>query len=144
MRAETLTAVPKNPALTDPSLGFLPGRNLGTIVITGVSGVFGGIGAGLGTTGLNIFGYTAPQVYDDLSWTKGRHSIRTGFSFERIDYNLNSTSRPNGQWTFTSIQRFLQGTPTQFTADFPGTDGIRGRTNVGDRRIYSGRLPHAF
>src|SRR5581483_10793983 len=72
------------------------------------------------------FGYAAPQVYDDLSWTKGRHSIRTGFSFERIDYNMDVGLQPNGSWAVNSVQRFLQGIPDTFTGDLPTTDTVRG------------------
>jgi hypothetical protein len=122
---------PKIPALTDTSLGFLPGRSLGNIVISsGISGVFGGIGAGQGVNGRSIFGYTAPQVYDDLAWTKGRNSIRIGVSVERIDYNLNSADTPNGRWTFSTIQNFLQAVPSLFNGDFPGTDTVRGERST--------------
>ncbi len=58
---------------------------------------------GLGASGKNVYGYTTPQVYDDLSWTKGRHSIRSGFNFIRIDYNVNTSQSPNGKWAFDSI-----------------------------------------
>jgi len=95
---------------------------MGQIAISGVAGTPSGIGA----NGFNLFGYTAPQVSDDLSWTRGRHSIRIGFNFERIDYNFNSAGAPNGTWTFNSIQRFLQLNPDQFASDFPGTDTVRG------------------
>ncbi len=115
-----------NPALTDPSLGFLPGRNLGSFTISGVTGVYGGIGGGFSNNAPNITGYTAPQAYDDLSWTKGRHSIRMGFSFERINDNLVNGASPLGTWTFASVQAFLQGTATQFSSDLPGTDVTRG------------------
>ena len=64
-------------------------------------------------------------MYDDLSWTKGRHSIRAGFNFERIDYNMNAAASPNGKWTFNSIQQFMQGTASLFASDFPGTDTTR-------------------
>jgi hypothetical protein len=116
---------PNNPALTDPSLAFIPGGILGNTVITGLSGTLNGLGA----TGINLFGHTVPQVSDDLSWTRGRHSIRTGFSFERIISNLLSPNLPNGQWTFGSVQGFLQGAATLYSADFPGTDSVRGQRN---------------
>src|SRR5262249_26879851 len=38
-------------------------------------------------------------------------------------------NRPNGLWTFPSIAAMLQVQPTQFSAQFPGTDGIRGLRN---------------
>src|SRR5205814_1001536 len=85
-----------NPVLNDASLGFLPGKPMGSMIIVGVSGIPSGVGAGVGTDGRAIFGYAAPQAEDDLSWTKGRHSIRTGFRFERIDYNMNLQMIPNG------------------------------------------------
>lgn len=116
---------PMNPALNDPSLGFLPGRNMGAILITGVSGVYSGMGGGVGSSGMSLFGYTAPQAYDDLSLIKGRHSVRVGFAFEREESNLNSQDKPNGYWTFPSVQSFLLGAPSQFAADLPGTDSIR-------------------
>lgn len=124
--AGNLDVSASNPALSDPALGYLPGRDLGPLSISGVTGVYGGLGSGFESNGPNIFGYTAPQAYDDVSWTKGRNSIRTGFSFERVDYNINAGNKPNGVWTFGSVQGFLQGTPTQFQADFPGTNAVRG------------------
>jgi hypothetical protein len=117
---------PINPALTDPALGFLPNQLLGTIVISGVSGQ----PSGLGALGINLFGHTDPQVYEDLSWTKGRHSLRTGFGFERIISNIHSAAAPAGTWTFGTVPGFLQGTgQTLFTSDLPGSDTTRGQRN---------------
>jgi hypothetical protein len=124
---------PKIPQLSDPAFGFMPGQLFGQLRVSGVAqGTnVGGIPSGLGASGQNNWGYTAPQMYDDLSWTKGRHSLRTGFSFERIDLNELAAQSPNGAWSFSSIQNFLQGIPSQFQADFPGTDTIRGlRTSL--------------
>jgi hypothetical protein len=115
-----------NPAMDDKSLGFLPGRNIGNIIVSGVTGLYSGIGNGLGTFGPTTFGYTDPQVSDDLYWTKGRHNIRVGFSFERFDYNQNHPSSPNGRWTYNSIPLFLQNSPANFSADLPSADGVRG------------------
>ena len=123
----SLDCCAKNPALENPALGFIPGRNLGSFVISGITVGQGAQSiAGIGATSFSIWGYTAPQVYNDLSWTKGRHSIRTGLSVERIQYNLNSPATPNGTWTFTSVQSFLQATPSAFASDFPGNDTPRG------------------
>src|SRR4029079_7893614 len=55
--------------------------------------------------------------------------LRMGFNFERIDYNINSSSNPFGAWNFASIQTFLQGNPNLFRSDFPGTDTVRGERN---------------
>ena len=117
---------PRDPRLSDPAFGFVPGRLFGEIFVAGVAQTNTiGVPSGLASSGENLYGYTAPQVYDDLSWTKGRHSLRTGFNFERIDYNIFQPSKPNGVWTFSSVQNFLQGIPSQFQGDFPGTDVFR-------------------
>jgi len=112
---------PSTPLLTDPSLGFLPGIPVGDFSVSGLSG-FGGIG----DTGADIVGYTAPQFYDDLSWTKGRHSLRFGFAVERMDDNVNPQTTPSGSWVFGTIAGMLTASPTQFTAAVPGTDTRRG------------------
>jgi hypothetical protein len=115
----------KLPLLDDLTLSFVPGIPVGNFNTTGLRNGFGGVGSG----GLNKFFYTAPQFYNDLSWIRGRHSIRTGFAFERVLDNLDERNRPNGLWTFPSIAAMLQVQPTQFSAQFPGTDGIRGLRN---------------
>jgi hypothetical protein len=117
----------KLPGLSDPALSFVPGQPVGSFNVSGISGT--SLWGGIGTSGLNNFYYTAPQFYDDLSWTKGRHNIRTGFAFERVQDNLDERNRPNGLWTFGSIRDMLLVNPTQFSAQFPGTDGIRGTRN---------------
>jgi hypothetical protein len=127
--AENIDVASSNPDLSNPALGFFPGENMGNISISGVTGVFGGVGSGLALIGPNVFAYTSPQAADDLSWTKGRHSLRVGFNFERIEFNLNSGSKPLGIWTFPSVQSFLQGTPSQFQGVLPGTNGIFGERN---------------
>ena len=127
------------PALNDVSLGSLPGRTVPAFFLPGI-GVLAGVGAGSQTSAPSIFGYTAPQVYDDLAWTKGRHSLRVGFAFERIDSNVVSGLTPNGRWTFNSIQRFLQGTPDAFQGDLPASDAIRGYR----QSVIGGYIQDAF
>jgi hypothetical protein len=117
---------PRVPQLSDPSFGFVPGALFGQLQVAGIAnGPFVGVPSGLGASGASIFGYTAPQVFDDLSWTKGRHSIRTGFNFEHIMYNLYGPFKPNGIWSFGSVQQFLQDSPSLFQSDFPGADPYR-------------------
>jgi hypothetical protein len=130
---------PRNPALTDPSLGFIPGVNLGVLTI-GNLGKFVGIGGGFGTSGLNLFGNTDPQLSQDFSWTKGRHSIRVGLSVERFIYNLTSSNRSNGEFTFNSVSNLVQGKPDTFIIDFPGTDTVRGERMT----LYGGYFQDDF
>jgi hypothetical protein len=114
------------PALTDPKLGFLPNHNMGTFLCGCLPALFSGIGAGLGPSGPNTAGFTTPQFYNDLSWTKGKHGMRMGFGFERIDHNLFNGATINGSWTFNSIKDLLLANPVQFTSDLPGADPTTG------------------
>ena len=117
---------PTIPQLTDKSLGFYPGLNVGDFAVSGVSGTFCGMGGCFGTSGLNLFGNTDPQFSEDLSWTKGRHTLKVGFGFERFDYNLTSGNRVNGEYTFSSVNNLLLAKPDTFIIDLPGTDTVRG------------------
>ncbi|HWP86104.1 MAG TPA: TonB-dependent receptor [Terriglobia bacterium] len=87
----------------DPSLFFVPGVNqLGDLSPSGVSGV------GDGVTGeyrvLNSF-----QYVDDVNWTVGRHSMKFGFSWNRIQFNGWNPARDAGNYSFNSLENFLFG-----------------------------------
>lgn len=114
------------PELTDLSLGFLPGKTMGSLLCTCLPAAFSGIGAGLGNSGPNTAGFTTPQFYNDLSWNRGRHNIRMGFGFQRIQHNLYNGGGPNGAFEFLSISDILRGLPSRYTSDFPGADPTTG------------------
>ena len=59
------------PFAGDPSNGFVPGSPVGFIGVTGISNYTGGPGAG----GEVNYGFNSIQIYDDLFWTKGIHSL---------------------------------------------------------------------
>jgi hypothetical protein len=127
---------PHDPRLTDLSYGFVPGNPFGQIIVNGVSlGTSTGVLNGLQSSGQNFFGYTSPQVFDDVSWTKGRHTIKLGFNLEHILYNTNEANKPNGGWVFSSIKDFVTGnlssSGTLFQSDLPATDTFRSeRTSI--------------
>ena len=125
---------PHDPRLTDLSYGFMPGNPFGQIIVNGVSlGTSNGVLNGLMSSGENFFGYTSPQFYDDVSWTKGRHTIKMGANFEHIMYNILEPNKPNGGWVFSSIKDFVTGnlssSGTLFQADLPATDTWRSERN---------------
>ena len=101
-----------NPLAGATALGFAPGRAVGLINIGGIANFQGGAGA----VGEFDFHYNSYQVYDDVSWSKGRHSIQMGFSFERLQNNQLGTANPNGQYTFSSLATFLTNKPSTFNA----------------------------
>ena len=100
------------PAAGDTSLGFVPGLPVGLIDIGGISNFSGGLHA----VGEYLFHYNSYQAYEDLYWTHGKHSLKSGFSFERLQNNQLGTANPNGQFNFGSLSGFLTNQPTSFNA----------------------------
>jgi hypothetical protein len=115
----TLAAI--NPAAADVSLGFVPGLPVGLINIGGIANFQGGLHA----TGEFIFHLNSYQFYDDVYLTKGKHALKMGFAFERLQNNQLGTSNPNGQYIFSSLQTFLTNSPTSFNA--PLAQGVSPR-----------------
>jgi hypothetical protein len=116
--------------LSDPrasKLSFVPGEHFGTIS-------FGS--QGLSTSPLNFLGVDngAPRVYwtnvfqggDDLTYIKGRHTVKVGVNVTRIRDNVISTGNTRGDYTFLDIPSFLAGIPIRFDAPPPGSEGYRG------------------
>jgi hypothetical protein len=117
-----------NPAAADPSLGFVPGRNVGQMNIGGISLFLGGVGA----IGDYHFNYTSYQWYDDLAITHGSHNLKMGGSIERIQSNAVGAGASNGTATFGSLASFLANQPSAFSANVPGTGTMLGqRQTVG-------------
>ena len=106
----TLSAI--NPAASDTSLGFNPGLPVGIITVgSGVTQFPGGLG------GISAYKYhfNSYQFYDDVFWTRNKHSLKMGFYAERIqDNQFTQGASPNGFYTFGSLSSFLQDTPTTF------------------------------
>jgi outer membrane receptor protein involved in Fe transport len=111
-----------NKAATDPTLGFVPGRNVGTIAVTGWTSMPGGVG-GLGE--YTFFGNSF-QGFDDGYYSRGRHSLKFGAAFERIQKNQTGQSSPNGSYQYASITSFLtNGSAASFTSGIGGTNTPR-------------------
>jgi len=108
----TLSSI--NPAASNTSFGFNPGENVGIITVgSGITQFSGGLGA----IGEYHFHYNSFQFYDDLYWTKNKHSLKIGFSAERIQSNqFTRGSSPNGFYTFGSLQSFLTNQPTNYVS----------------------------
>jgi hypothetical protein len=108
----TLSAI--NPAASNTAFGFNPGEDAGIITVgSGVTQFSGGLGA----ISEYHFHYNSFQFYDDLYWTRNKHSLKFGFSVERIQSNqFTRGSSPNGFYTFGSLQSFLTNQPTNYVS----------------------------
>jgi hypothetical protein len=85
-----LTPEALQPIAADMSYGFLPGKTSGNINIAGLTNFTGGLGA---ASPYN-YHWTSIQLYDDVSWTRGRHSVRFGAAFERMLDNMFANADP--------------------------------------------------
>jgi hypothetical protein len=130
-----------NPAAADLALGSAPGRAAAIITVPGLNDA-------VGVGGNSFFRHVqnSYQVYDDAFVTRGNHSFRFGFAFEKIEYNENSLRRPNGRVRFRSLATFLQDIPRDFFSLDPSRTreaGVRTKIWAGylnDSWRYSSRL----
>ena len=86
-------------------------------------GVPGVLTTAIGLGGLNRFlhRWTSGQFYDDASLTKGTHSIKMGFAFERMLYNITEKLSPNGRLNnYPSLAALLSNAPNKLNALAPG------------------------
>ncbi len=108
----TLSAI--NPAAANTAFGFNPGEDAGIITVgSGVTQFSGGLGA----IAEYRFHYNSFQGYDDLNWTKGKHSIKLGVSVERIQANqFTRGASPEGFYIFGGLAQFLTNQPTNYSS----------------------------
>ena len=87
-----------NPAAGDTALGALPGLDAPRVNVTGLTSV-----GGLGYLSEYTHHWNSYQAYDDLFLTKGKHSLKFGFAFERMQYDLLARTRQNGEFSFKTL-----------------------------------------
>ena len=112
-----LTPRALQPIAADTSYGFLPGKTSGNINISGLTNFSGGLGA----ASPYHFHWTSIQGYDDLSYTRGRSSLRFGAGVERMRDNMISAANPNGSFNFNSLSDYLTNHPFSLSIAVPGT-----------------------
>ncbi len=64
---------------------------------------------------------TRNEVADDLSWTKGKHSIKVGFNWVNSEDFVSSLTNRYGSYTYQ--------TPTLFALDYSGGTGVKNWTS---------------
>ena len=98
--------------------GFVPGRPVGAIVVSGstasngasqITGAGGNVGSN-NAAARNLF-----TVDDHVYWTLGRHQIEIGGWAQHLQSNDNLAQNQYGQASFATLQTFLQGKIKTFT-----------------------------
>ncbi|HEY1501858.1 MAG TPA: TonB-dependent receptor [Acidobacteriaceae bacterium] len=110
-----------NPLAKDTTLHSFVGQTAPQITVAGLTAFTGGLGATGGFPRI----WNSFQFYDDAFLTKGTHSIKFGFAFERMQMNNQETpGEPSGRFTFGSLTNFLTNHPSTFAGGPPGTATI--------------------
>src|SRR5260370_8864687 len=92
-----------NPLAPHISLGYSPGDTVRFIVVPGLTFFTGG----LSTPTPAEYNWNSWQVYDNVFFTKGKHSLKFGANVERIIDNQTTPSQPGGDFEFSSLEDFL-------------------------------------
>jgi hypothetical protein len=100
-----------NPIAANVSLGSITGRPAAILQVPGLT-------SAVANGGNSFFAHlqNSYQFYDDAFLTRGNHSFRFGFAYEKIEYNELGLRRQNGLFAFGSIAAFLTNAPTSFFA----------------------------
>ena len=101
-----------NATAANQSIGYLPGLYIPRLQVTGLITV-GGLGSERAVATAN----NSLQFYDDVSFTRGRNTLKFGFAYERLN-GFTHASLPNGSATFvttsttgTALANFLLARP---------------------------------
>ncbi|PYS37820.1 MAG: hypothetical protein DMG14_19960 [Acidobacteria bacterium] len=105
-----------------PELLFVPGQQLGLITFRGIGITEFGGGQGYPRR----FGHNVWQVTDDLTVSRGSHSLKMGMLFERTQSNSTLSRVYGGQFYFDTLDDFFAARAAQFQDDIPGSDSVRG------------------
>src|SRR5882762_1303807 len=94
------------------------GRAASQVIIgDGVTAFTGGVGG----SPTYIYHWNSAQAYDDALLTKGTHSLKFGFAFERMFLNFLADTDPNGIWQFPGVKEFLTNSPKRFQGGVANT-----------------------
>jgi carboxypeptidase family protein/TonB-dependent receptor-like protein len=110
--------------LAEP-LSFLPEAPfMGTILIGGLSQL-GNYAAEPSTQNIDYWTWS-----DDLTYTKGKHLLKTGALIEHAFADKLTTVNTRGTYTFANMSQFLAGIPSRFQGNAPDSLFRRQRPNT--------------
>ena len=98
----------------------VPGRGPGYVTVSPA----GAIGPWIGNP--NFLWWTSYQYADDISYTRGNHSLKLGASLQRNHDNQDGRFSYGGNWTFSSLQDFYAERPLNVIGAGPTSDANRG------------------
>lgn len=104
----------------DPSLSFFPGLPLGQISVTGFFSI-GPSRFGPSYSDMKLF-----QFSDDLTFVRGRQSVRVGVDHRFYHLDTSRPQSPYGFYQFNGLTNFLRNVPASVELTLPGSVLDRG------------------
>lgn len=101
-----------------PSLSFVPGLPLGSIIVPGLADIGGNI-ARLRPRRHTLNHY---QLNDDLVHVRGKHGLQAGAGFSRVQFNQVADLSSIGNYQFSSLLELLEARPRTGDVLRPGSD----------------------
>ena len=89
----------------DPSLYFVPGTRFGNISVSGINSL------GPDTNTPTFVDLKSLQLIDNFTWSRASHNVKTGVNFTRYMNDQDSSFDFGGNYSFTSLENFVQNRP---------------------------------
>jgi hypothetical protein len=141
VRAAVVRTVPDDRVPIGPNLAITPqslGINITPDINIGPTPLYfygTGLNIGYNAAGPTTFANTVYAYYDDLSWIKGRHSLKFGFYFSPYQNNTDYTFYTSGSFSMfgagtsvgsgTDLADFLMGLPDNYFQAAKAISNIR-------------------
>jgi hypothetical protein len=105
-----------------PDLDFIPGQPFGALNVGGSNSTGSNAITGLGNGNANgqfFWAYNVYQWGDDFSYTIGKHTLKAGTDIQNFRDNTQFPSGVRGDYTFSTLNTLLAGTPSSLQAGAP-------------------------
>ena len=99
----------------NPSLYYIPGTRIGSLSVSGLTGL------GPDSETPSFFDYKSLQLIDSLTFSTGRHTLKTGVSWTYWLNDQDASFTFGGSYAFNSIDDFALNRPNTFEGTVPGS-----------------------
>jgi hypothetical protein len=103
----------------DSNLLFVPGTRFGNISVSGINAI------GPDTNTPTFVNLKSLQLIDNVNWSHGSHSVKTGINFTHYMNDQDSSFDFGGNYAFTSLENFVQNRPGTYEGQAEGSSTAR-------------------